>query len=56
MEMKCRGEKLEAGLEVPRRERRICRRAVRMEKRRCISEAFKWEYHLGLGTDRLRRA
>ena len=40
--MKWRGEKLEAGLEASRKERKICRKAVAMEKRRCISEACKW--------------
>lgn len=53
--MKWRGEILEAGLEASRRERKICRKAVAMEKRRCISEACKWWYHLGLRTDGLCR-
>lgn len=49
--MKWRGEKLEEGLEASRRERRICRKAVAMEKRKWIPEAPKWHYHLGRRTD-----
>ena len=47
MEMNWRGEKLEKGLEKSRREMRICRKAVAMEKK-SISEAFKWFHRLYL--------
>lgn len=45
--MNWRGQKLEKGLEKSRKEMRICRKAVAVEKR-CVSEAFKWFHQLYL--------
>ena len=41
MERKWKGAKLEEGSEESKRDMRICRKALAMEKKRCISEACK---------------